>query len=178
MKKQNIIIVLLLAIVLAFTNITLLLTQNQANAITDNTSLDSICKSYTETENPNVMNVDAYVQDFLRKTRSTLADTTSISPPGSIAKGTYFQNGCSYLGEASPNYDMSISADDNIVKIIPKELFQYNVQKLYIGKKYGFYITTRPISENQISYSTVVLFTSTSDININKTMSFSCKLCP
>ena len=176
MKKQNKIIVLLLAIVLSFTGIALFLTPNQANASTTDTSIDNICKTYTDTENPNGINVDTYVQDFLSTIKVKKADTVSLFFPRNIAKGTYFQNGCSYSGGTSMDYTINISADDNIVKIVPKELFKNEGQKLYIGRKYGFYITTRKAKKYDFVYSTVVLFGTTPDISTNNDYIFSLQI--
>lgn len=56
-------------------------------------------------------------------------------------KGTLFSNNVQYATQNSVVYGY-IDGDDNIVKLIPRELFTYENKTLYIGKKYGFLIVT------------------------------------
>lgn len=56
-------------------------------------------------------------------------------------KGALFSNNVQYATQNSVVYGY-IDGDDNIVKLIPRELFTYENKTLYIGKKYGFLIVT------------------------------------
>ena len=68
-----------------------------------------------------------------------------------MAPGKWFQNNCTYKGDHGNDFNISVNGDDNIVKLIPRTLFTTKGQKLYFGKEYGFYITTKNESDHLTS---------------------------
>lgn len=51
--------------------------------------------------------------------------------------GESFDNNAQYYTNIT-TVKIGVFGDDNIVKLIPRELFTYENKTLYIGKKYGF----------------------------------------
>jgi hypothetical protein len=65
---------------------------------------------------------------------------------------------------------MTINGDDDIVKIIPKELFYNECSELDIGDEYGFYICSQYYNdENSLTKDVTVFRTSTKLANFNTT---------
>jgi hypothetical protein len=65
---------------------------------------------------------------------------------------------------------MTINGDDDIVKIIPKELFYNECSELYIGDEYGFYICSQYYNdENTLTNDVTVFRTSTKLANFSTT---------
>jgi len=67
----------------------------------------------------------------------------------------YACNVVTYVASDGPT--MSVTGDDPIISLIPKELFKTpNICKVHIGKEYGFFIKTKTIDD--FIYSNVYLF--------------------
>ena len=62
-------------------------------------------------------------------------------------------------------FDLSIIGDDPITKIIPRELFETRGEYYYIGKEYGYYITTYANTYDYYDYQTQTWETSISNYN-------------
>ncbi len=63
-----------------------------------------------------------------------------------------------YDSDASGGYALSVSGDNAITQIVPKELFQNNGDFTYIGKEYGFFINTTDYVPAGNKKSTVMVF--------------------
>ena len=101
--------------------------------------LDQLCQNYTSSDTPNGVSIKEYAKEankFYSKPRSDAYDTFDSRH---FSSGKLFQQGCYYDGTSSRYVHVTISADDTITKIIPKELFAEECEKFYLGKEYGFY---------------------------------------
>lgn len=61
-------------------------------------------------------------------------------------------------GTQGDTYRLSVSEDNAIIKIVPKELFTHTGDFLYIGKEYGFFVNTVPYYNEGNKKSTVLVF--------------------
>ena len=148
------------------------LSDNVAYAYT-NQSIDEKCAQYTMSDSPNGLNIDAYIDDFNKIKDVEYQWIGSISAI-QIGQRDCFLNACTYSFQYSPSVEAY--GDDNIVKIIPKELFTYANQKLYIGKEYGFYINTEV--NNNYNLSTVIIIDVIHSEQVNNDYSLSVTLKP
>ncbi len=115
-----------------------------ASAENCETNLNGLCRTYTESSNPNGVGLYEYLQDYRRLTQDhmyTFANTTL--PNTKHYLGELFDNNAQYSSSFT-SVSVDVFGDDNIVKLIPRELFTYENRTLYIGKKYGFLIVTEP----------------------------------
>lgn len=150
-KRTSILIALILLLISC-----LAITNNKAIVNASSNNLDDICRDYTATEMPNGLSVKKYAENaawFYSRAPQMAFSNKFIRK---VASGDYFQNGCVYSGAKNIVVDVVISADDNITKIIPKQLFMKVNRKLYMGKEYGFYINTF-LEEGRLK-SSVILF--------------------
>lgn len=118
----------------------------------ESTNIEELCRQYTSTSSPNGINIDNYINDFKSKSENEYGMISQID------FGTYFQNACVY--DSSTAIKVKAYGDDNITKIIPRELFTYVNEYLYIGEEYGFYINTKKmdsVSEEYLLKSTVII---------------------
>lgn len=154
MKKLGFLIILGLII---FTTISVIFVNKSSENINflNASSIEALCEELTSTKTPNGVNLYNYVNDF--KSKQKKYESTNWVTPSMISKGDYFQN--SNILEKSGNrfVTANIEGDDNITKIVPKELFTYVNQKLYIGNEYGFYINTFQRPGKTYLQSTVIL---------------------
>lgn len=149
----------LICLVCIFVLSTILLGLNiNANTYATETSnnVDDLCQQYTDNDAPNGVSIDDYANDYFKNFHRIPKESDSVYHIRTIAPGEWFQNNCTYSGDHHNYFSLSISGDDNIVKLIPRGLFLTEGQKLYFGKEYGFYITTRDAST--YSTSNVCLF--------------------
>ena len=150
-KRTSILIALILLLISC-----LAITNNKAIVNASSNNLDDICRDYTATEMPNGLSVKKYAENaawFYSRAPQRAFSNKFIRK---VDSGDYFQNGCVYSGAKNIVVDVVISADDNITKIIPKQLFMKVNRKLYMGKEYGFYINTF-LEEGRLK-SSVILF--------------------
>ena len=150
-KRTSILIALILLLISC-----LAITNNKAIVNASSNNLDDICRDYTATEMPNGLSVKKYAENAAWFYSRVPQIASAISITRTMDSGDYFQNGCVYSGARNIVVDVVISADDNITKIIPKQLFTKVVNKLYVGKEYGFYINT--FLEKDRLKSSVILF--------------------
>lgn len=132
---------------------------NNANAATN--SYEETCKRYTSSDTPNGISIKSYATEANERFSSFICISTNQDRVRTASQGEYFQNGCLYHGEYNIVVGITVSADDNITKIIPKEAFTEKGKKYYMGSEYGFYVNTK--EENNQLKSTVVLFDITAE---------------
>lgn len=144
----------LICLVCIFALSTVLLGMNiNANSYAAETSdnVDDLCKQYTNSSAPNGVSIDDYVKDYFDNFHSIPKQSDSTYHIRTMAPGKWFQNNCTYKGDHGNDFNISVNGDDNIVKLIPRTLFTTKGQKLYFGKEYGFYITTKNESDHLTS---------------------------
>lgn len=106
----------------------------------------------TSSETNNGVNLHSYINDFVSQKD---IPHTAISFGGAlISSGTYFQNNNTVT--LSSLIYTNVSGDDNIVNFIPKRLFTYACNYLYVGEEYGFFIAT--VDKTTRHESTVIIF--------------------
>lgn len=113
-----------------------------ASAENGENDLNYLCRTYTESSNPNGVGLYEYLEDYRRLTQYhmyTFVNATQFDIKHYT--GDYFCNNAQYYTN-STTVKIDVFGDDNIVKLIPRELFTYENKTLYIGKKYGFLIVT------------------------------------
>lgn len=120
-------------------------------------SLNNLCEQMTQTDNPADVSLIDYTNDYIYAKNNKSSDIFTVLAKREITPGDYFQNGCTFIGTYGYDFTVNIFADDNITKFIPRELFTYDVEKIYIGKGYGFYIKTFTLGSSVI-YANVALF--------------------
>lgn|GEM_PF-2469646 len=104
------------------------------------------CQEMTDSDCPNGVSWKSYVKEFIGKTNIEYSMETPVP------QGMLFQNGCIYLGTPNTDYIFaSAFGDDNIVNIIPKEMFFSESDHYYIGKEYGFYIKNESYAKYNLS---------------------------
>lgn len=145
---------------------------NNANATTN--SYEETCKRYTSSDTPNGISIQSYAAEANERFSSFSSVSTYNDRIRTASQGEYFQNGCLYHGEYNIVVDITVSADDNITKIIPKEAFTKEDEKYYMGREYGFYVNTK--NENNQLKSTVVLFDITPENTASTDYIFSLKV--
>lgn len=147
---------LLCVITIAILCIGLLIANDKISyATSTDYDLDQLCQNYTSSDTPNGVSIREYakeVAEFYSKPTSYAykKDDTRFYLPGKL-----FQQGCFYHGTNNEYVSVSISADDTITKIVPRQLFTEEGEKFYLGKEYGFYVNTRTVKKQNIT--TVVL---------------------
>lgn len=114
-----------------------------ASAENDENDLNDMCKTYTESSNSNGVDFYEYLQDYRRLTQDHMYTNLTLVDSFKHYKGDVYDNNTQYYANATCA-TIDVLGDDNIVKLIPKELFTYENKTFYIGKKYGFLIVTEP----------------------------------
>lgn len=114
-----------------------------ASAENDENDLNDMCKTYTESSNSNGVDFYEYLQDYRRLTQDHMYTNLTLVDSFKHYKGDVYDNNTQYYANATCA-TIDVFGDDNIVKLIPKELFTYENKTFYIGKKYGFLIVTEP----------------------------------
>lgn len=84
------------------------------------------CRLYTDSNAPNGINVNEYLNDYVSRLDMETLDISSYAG-GSLQGGNCFASTVSYTGQTS-YVTASIDGDDNIVKLIPRELFTYVIR--------------------------------------------------
>jgi len=120
-------------------------------------TIDILCEQYTSTITPNGVNIYEYINDFNSNDFQKKYESMTPVPAKTVNKGAYFQNNNIFEKKGNEYVTAKIDGDDNIIKIIPKELFTSVGDKLYIGDKYGFYINTFQRAGKNYFESTVIL---------------------
>ncbi len=110
-------------------------------------SVEELCEAYTNTETPNGINIRTYINEFKSKIYTEIGDEEASA-------GMYYANSCEF---DLSNNKVILNGDDNIIKIIPKQLFANACEKLFIGNEYGFYIKTQILQGTTHYTSTIIL---------------------
>ena len=119
---------------------------------------EELCKEYTNGQNPENMSVTDYVNDYFKNYDSKYRNGSKESPVFSSPEGNYFQNGCVYNAVYDGTLSLVLKEDDNIVNLIPRQLFEKSGNTFYYGTNYGFFISTRGVMDENLLMSTVMLF--------------------
>lgn len=145
-KKIYIVCLLIACAVVCVFIVTGMIFSCPENAMAGNieTQLIELCRVYTESNDSNGIDFNDYLTEYRELIQDeiySLLVTTKVN----IAhkKGVLFDNNAQYYANIY-NSSVDVFGDDNIVKLIPRELFTYENKTLYIGKKYGFLIVTEP----------------------------------
>lgn len=117
-------------------------------------NVEEKCRNYTDSYEPNGINLNEYLNDYISRLDVSSFDI-STNTPCLLQGGSCFASNVSYTGQAL-NVTASIDGDDNIVKLIPRELFTYANKTLFVGKKYGFLVVTN-CSNTGFCTSTVII---------------------
>ena len=129
-----------------------------ASAENGENDLNYLCRTYTESSNPNGVDLYEYLEDYRRLTQDHMYTHLSLVDIFKHYKGDVFDNNAQYYANAT-SATIDVLGDDNIVKLIPRELFTYENKTLYIGKKYGFLIVTEPygsVLQSNVTFIEVV----------------------
>lgn len=97
--------------------------------------------TYTNSDSFNYRNSTYTIGDYHENSTLSTGNVT-ISPNSSVSGG----------------YTVSVSGDNAITQIVPKELFQNNGDYTYIGKEYGFYVHTADYAPFGNKQSIVMVF--------------------
>lgn len=108
----------------------------------DNMSIDDICRQYTNSEIPNGTSLNDYLNDYNSAIQDNQYALFYNYVKVDLSKGTVFDKNVQYRTNGT-YVEGLISGDDEIVKLIPKELFTRDNETLFVGKCYGFYIKTK-----------------------------------
>ncbi len=133
-----------------------------ASAENDENDLNDMCKTYTESSNSNGVDFYEYLQDYRRLTQDHMYTNLTLVDSFKHYKGDVYDNNAQYYANIY-NSSVDVFGDDNIVKLIPRELFTYENKTLYIGKKYGFLIVTEPYGS--VLQSNVIFIEVVGDVN-------------
>lgn len=126
-----------------------------ASAENGENDLNYLCRTYTESSNPNGVDFYEYLGDYSRLTQDHMYSLFNTFNSIKHYNGESFDNNAQYYTNSS-TVKIDVFGDDNIVKLIPRELFTYENKTLYIGKKYGFLIVTEPygsVLQSNVKYS-------------------------
>lgn len=119
-------------------------------------NIDEMCRQYTDSIAPNGMDFNSYLSEFeAEQYPNHICILSSGIVPSVLHQNEIFGNNVKYYGSYS-KVECDVDGDDNIVKLIPRELFTYANTTLFIGKKYGFLIVTNS-SNSGIFTSTVIM---------------------
>lgn len=150
-KRSLIILSLLITVILCFG-----IFQIKGNTTQAEVNVNSVAKLFTQTDTPNGINIIEYKNEFVEYTKiRRYAGINGVKV--SLEAGEIFQNNATYFLNGSFSFLASINGDDSITKIIPKELFTYVNEQLYIGKEYGYYINTYIPYRKDYLVSSVIL---------------------
>lgn len=138
----------------------------------ENDAIDAQCAQYTNSKSPNGLNLYTYVNDFKKATATAYHTIAELNAFGS------FQNACVHKYSNPMNANVEVFGDDNIVKFVPKSLFEKETSKFYIGKSYGFYISTRSMLNSPQLISTVILIDVNTQTNGNNDYVIDCEIKP
>lgn len=92
-----------------------------------------------------------YVNDFVKATGTECSTDNELKGFGT------FQNGCVQQVSKGMTATVDVYGDDNIVRFVPRNLFEKENDSLYIGNDYGYFISTRHLNGTANSISTVIL---------------------
>ena len=154
MKKIRLLFVLSLVICAVVCGI---IFNNASVSVSNVSNIDVTCEEYTSSMTPNGINIYDYVNEFKARTNDSKYTSLWTYPRLPVPKGNYFQNNNIFEKAANRSVFVIIDEDDNITKIVPKELFTSIGEKLYIGNCYGFYINTFQRAGKNYLESTVIL---------------------
>ena len=128
--------------------------------------------SYTIDKNE----IENYVNDFWYAVENKSSDIFVKIAKRKLEAGDYFQNNCEFNSSFGQDFTVTVNGDDNIVKFVPKELFMQECEDFFINENFGYYIKT--YIENEIHYSTVVLFSIMRETSIEEDFIFTIKVSP
>lgn len=163
--NERIICVLVIALLLCCCGAIMI---NQSIAYADNLSetrdIDEICRIYTDSISPNGIDFNVYLSAFENEKypRYTCDVATTVGKVV-LPQNELYGNNVQYSGSHS-RVDAEVDGDDNIVKLIPRELFTYANKTLFVGKKYGFLVVTN-CSSSGFFTSTVIMIEVVGDMS-------------
>lgn len=135
-----------------------------ADTITEGSDTEELCRIYTNSKNGNGVNFNEYISDFNDNSISYRhIDVTLTGPERNLHKSDTYGSNVQYSG-AGQLVKCRVYGDDNIVKLIPRDLFKMANRTLYIGKEYGFFIITT-LSDDGRFFSTVILIDVIGDVS-------------
>lgn len=144
MKHNKIYLLLIMVMLLIIGNILVFQETNIAQAYnTTNLPLSIKYGEYANNISPFGISFYDYLNDYTELKVDHKYTLLGSNIESKHYKGTLFSNNVQYATQNLVAYGY-IYGDDNIVKLIPRELFTYENKTLYIGKKYGFLIVTEP----------------------------------
>lgn len=163
MKHNKIYLLLIMAMLLSIGNILVFQETNIAQAYnTTNLPLSIKYGEYANNISPFGISFYDYLNDYTELKVDHKYTLLGSNIESKHYKGTLFSNNVQYATQNLVAYGY-IYGDDNIVKLIPRELFTYENKTLYIGKKYGFLIVTEPYGS--VLQSNVIFIEVVGDVN-------------
>ncbi len=165
MKKVSLIIMPILIMFILLAGVVFATSPHIASAASiEANTVEQQCRQFTDSLNPNGLSFNDYLNDFEQTKEKKIAILEYQN--AKISKGNYFNNATEY-SKGLPVAGI-ITGDDNIIKLVPKALFTYENDTLYIGKAYGFLISTKyekdPNKKDQLN-STVIFLEVQNTIN-------------
>lgn len=135
-----------------------------ADSLTETRDLDEVCRVYTDSVSPNGIDFNLYLSAFeSEKYPRYTCDVATTVGKVVLPQDDLYGNNVQYSGSHS-RVDGEVDGDDNIVKLIPRELFTYANKTLFVGKKYGFLVVTQASSSGFFT-STVIMIEVVGDIS-------------
>lgn len=163
MKHNKIYLLLIMVMLLIIGNILVFQETNIAQAYnTTDLPLSIKYGEYANNISPFGISFYDYLNDYAEIKVDHKYTLLGVNIESKHYKGALFSNNVQYATQNSVVYGY-VDGDDNIVKLIPRELFTYENKTLYIGKKYGFLIVTEPYGS--VLQSNVIFIEVVGDVN-------------
>ncbi|MDR2266781.1 MAG: hypothetical protein LBE09_04265 [Christensenellaceae bacterium] len=123
--------IILLAFTMMLVVFSAFMVSNGVSAYATEVSLIDVAYSYNQTEFDNYTNSDLLYQPNPQETGLGINDY----------KNQLYKNGSS-ASQSNEIVNVNVVADDPIVKIVPRQLFERRGEYLHIGREYGFFVST------------------------------------
>ena len=163
MKHNKIYLLLIMVMLLIIGNILVFQETNIAQAYnTTDLPLSIKYGEYANNISPFGISFYDYLNDYAEIKVDHKYTLLGVNIESKHYKGALFSNNVQYATQNSVVHGY-VDGDDNIVKLIPRELFTYENKTLYIGKKYGFLIVTEPYGS--VLQSNVIFIEVVGDVN-------------